>query len=165
MEPSTEQMRLRRDTGGEWTLIGGAARRVAELDWVPAPVVPARLPIAAGRKIAELKRTPVLLIERDGRLAGLVDQQRLDDGPADARLEDAMHPLDLCLTPATSLARARELFARTALAVLPVAAGAFVLGAVTRDAVETALPALERDAGIARRRPRAGDDIRRRHAA
>jgi len=47
-----------------------------------------------------------------------------------------MRPLDLYLRPAMSVAQAREVFIRARTNVLPVLAGGFVLGAVTRRDVE-----------------------------
>jgi CBS domain-containing protein len=119
--------------------IGEAARRVGDLALAAAPVLPAHLPMAAGRKVAELKGASILLVERGGRLVGVVDQTALLAAADEARLGDAMKGLDVCLTPTTPLARARELFARTATTALPVAAGAFLLGAIQRGAVERAL--------------------------
>lgn len=119
--------------------IGETARRVGDLALGAAPVLPAHLPMSAGRKVAELKAATLLLVERDGRLVGVVDQNALLAAADDARLGDAMKGLDVCLTPATPLARARELFARAGAAALPVAAGAFLLGVVQRSAVERAL--------------------------
>jgi CBS domain-containing protein len=50
-----------------------------------------------------------------------------------------MLPIDGCLSAATPLVRARELFVRAGTATLPVAAGAFLIGAVSRGDVERAL--------------------------
>ena len=49
-----------------------------------------------------------------------------------------MSPLDFCVRPAMSLAHARELFIRARATALPVIAGGFVLGAVTRADLERA---------------------------
>lgn len=119
--------------------VPAVAQQVAELPLAAAPVVPAHLTMAGARKVAELKRSPVVLVDRDGVLAGIVDQQGLLAGADDARAGDAMRPLDTCLSATTSLARARELFVRTGSAALPVAAGAFLLGVVTRAALDRAL--------------------------
>lgn len=126
------------------------AQQVAELPFTAAPVIPAHLTMAAARKIAELKRSLVLLVERDGVLAGIIDQHKLLASSDDLRAGDAMRPLEMCLSATTTLVRARELFVRTGSAALPVAAGAFLLGVVTRAAVDRALRDAERvelDAG------------------
>jgi hypothetical protein len=127
----------------------GPARQVAELPLAPAPVIP---------KIAELKGSPILLVEGDGALAGILDEHKLLATADDVQAGDAMRPLDVCLAATTSLARARELFLRTGSAALPVAAGAFLLGVVTRAAIDGALRDLERqdaddrDAPVPRRK-------------
>lgn len=117
----------------------GTTHLVAELPLAPAPVIPAHLTMAAARKIADLKRSPVLLVERDGLLAGVIDQHGLLASADDVRAGDAMRPLESCLGANTPLASARELFVRTGSAALPVAAGAFLLGVVTRASVDRAL--------------------------
>ncbi len=149
-----------------------AARRVGDLALDAAPVLPAHLTMAAGRKVAELKRAPLLLVERAGRLVGVVDRNALRAAPGDDRLGDAMKRLDVCLTPLTALARARELFIRTGAAALPVAAGALLLGVVSRAAVGRAARSLER-LEVARpgsrlappAAPASGKPAHRRHAA
>jgi CBS domain-containing protein len=131
--------------------INEAARPVGDLPLGAAPVLPAHLTMAAGRKVAELKKATLVLVERDGRLVGVVDQTALLSAADGEQLGDAMKRLDVCLAPTTPLARARELFARTGAAALPVAAGSFLLGVVERTAVERALPEVEwREVGTAR---------------
>ncbi len=126
--------------------------------------------MAAARKVAELKRSPVLLVERDGVLAGIIDENKLLASSDDVRAGDAMRTLENCLAATTPLARARELFVRTGSAALPVAAGAFLLGVVTRAALDRALRDVERvqletGRAVAKRgRPDAGA-VRRRKAA
>lgn len=93
----------------------------------------------AARKIAELKRAAVLFVERDGQLVGILDERVLVEAPDDAEIAGRMRPIGLCLRPTTSAARARELFVRAGTSALPVAAGAFLLGAVSRADVERAL--------------------------
>jgi CBS domain-containing protein len=60
-----------------------------------------------------------------------------DDETQTARV---MKPLGLYLRPSMSVAQARELFIRARATVLPVIAGGFVLGAVTRGELERAKP-------------------------
>ena len=95
--------------------------------------------MTAARKIAELKRAAVLFVERDGQLVGILDERVLVEAPDDAEIAARMRPIGLCLRPTTSAARARELFVRAGTSALPVAAGAFLLGAVSRADVERAL--------------------------
>ena len=49
-----------------------------------------------------------------------------------------MRPLATWLRPATPVTEARELFIRARADILPVVAGGFILGAVTRSDVERA---------------------------
>lgn len=144
---------------------------VGDLALAPAPVIPAKVTMAAARKIADLKGSPILLVERDGILAGVLDPAALMTSPDDRSAGDAMCRLDFSLTPTTPLPRARELFVRTGSAALPVAAGAFLLGVLTRSALERGLRQLEcppLDAG-SRRQPRLDapgrSDVGRRNAA
>ena len=113
--------------------------RVGDLPIRAVPSIPAHLSMAAARKIAELKRTTVLFVERDGRLMGTLDEQDLIEAPDDAEVAACLRSIELCLGPATTAERARELFVRSRTTALPVAAGAFMLGAVSRADVERAL--------------------------
>jgi hypothetical protein len=85
----------------------GAALQVADLTLIPAPVIPAHLTMAAARKVAELKSSSIVLVERDGVLVGIIDQPALTASADDARTGAAMRPLDVCLGATTSLACAR----------------------------------------------------------
>jgi CBS domain-containing protein len=121
--------------------------------------------MSAARKIAELKRAPLLLADRDGILVGVVDERALLAASDDQDVAGAMKRLDLCVTPATPLVRARELLLRTGADALPVAAGAFLLGVVTRAAIERAVREPAR-ADMSVGRPSAGRrGLRRRTAA
>jgi CBS domain-containing protein len=128
--------------------------RVGDLPVVAAPAVPAHLTMSAARKIAELKRAPLLLAERDGILVGVIDERALLSAADDSEVAAAMKRLDHCLTPTTTLARARELLLRTGADALPVAAGALLLGVVTRAAIERAVrePAARADLDVGRLR-------------
>jgi len=95
--------------------------------------------MAAARKVAALKRVTVLFVERDGRLVGVLDERALTASPDDAKVAATMQTIGLCLHPATSVWRARELFRWSRVSVLPVTVGAFLLGAITRADVEEAL--------------------------
>jgi CBS domain-containing protein len=113
--------------------------RVGDLPIRAIPTIPAHLSMAAARKIAELKRATVLFVERDGRLMGTLDEQTLVEAPDDAEVADCLRSIELCLGPTTTAERAQELFVRSRTTALPVAAGAFLLGAVSRADVERAL--------------------------
>jgi CBS domain-containing protein len=56
-----------------------------------------------------------------------------------AEVAATMKTIGLCLHPATSVWRARELFIWSRVSVLPVTVGAFLLGAITRADVDEAL--------------------------
>jgi CBS domain-containing protein len=94
--------------------------------------------MTAARKVAALKRAPLLFVERGGRLIGAIDERALADAADDAALGAIMAPIGPCLDPAMSIARARDLFSLARLPALPVAVGTFLLGAVTRGEVEQA---------------------------
>ncbi len=113
--------------------------RVGDLPLISVPAVPAHLPMAAARKIAALKRAPLLLAEREGVLVGVLDEQALLAAADDLEVGRVAKRLELAVTPATPVTRARELLLRTGADALPVSAGAFLLGVVTRAALERAV--------------------------
>ena len=103
------------------------------------PVIPSHLSMDAARKVAVLKQIPLLLVERDGHIVGTIDERGFaTDYDLAALAAAAMTPLQAYLRPATPVTEARELFVRARAGVLPVVAGGFVLGAVTRADVERA---------------------------
>jgi CBS domain-containing protein len=113
--------------------------RIGDLRARTIPAVPEHVTIAAARKVAALKRVAELFVERDGRLVGVLDERTLAGAAEDAEVATVMAPIDVCLHPAMSAARARELFMQSRAAVLPVTFGALLLGAVARVDVEQAL--------------------------
>jgi CBS domain-containing protein len=70
---------------------------------------------------------------------GTLDEHALVEAPDDAEVTDCLRSIELCLGPTTTAERAQELFVRSRTTALPVAAGAFLLGAVSRADVERAL--------------------------
>ena len=112
------------------------APRVGDMPMRPIPVVAAHLPIAAAREVAAWKRIALLLVELEEQIVGTVDESVLAAAADETPTGAAMNPLDVCLRPAMSVAQARELFVRARATVLPVIAGGFVLGAVTRADME-----------------------------
>jgi CBS domain-containing protein len=113
--------------------------RVGDLPIRAVPIIPAHLSMAAARKIAELKRATVLFVERDGRLMGTLDEHALVEAPDQAEVAGCLRTIELCLGPSTTAERAHELFIRSCTTALPVTAGAFLLGAISRADVERAL--------------------------
>jgi len=118
----------------------GEAPRVGDMPMRRIPVIAAHLPMAAARKVAALKRIGVLLVEREEQIVGTVDESVLSAADDETPTATAMNPLCLCLSPAMSVAQARELFIRARATVLPVIAGGFVLGAVARADLERTKP-------------------------
>jgi CBS domain-containing protein len=115
----------------------GDTVRVGDLPIRRIPVIPAHLSMDAARKVAVLKQSALLLVERDGHIVGTIDERAFATNYHLAAVAAAaMTPLATCLRPATPVSEARELFVRARAAILPVVAGGFILGAVTRSDVE-----------------------------
>jgi CBS domain-containing protein len=112
----------------------------------PPPVVPAHLTMAAARKIARLKCADILLVEDGERMVGVVDGYALEAASEDAPITDAMKPMFPCLRPDAGARRARDLLMRHSLPALLVTVDRFVVGAVSRAAVERVLASHRRDA-------------------
>jgi hypothetical protein len=117
---------------------GGGVLRVGHLPIRAIPVIPVHLSMAAARKVAALKQIALLLVERDEQIVGTIEEHALAAGHDAMPVADAMRALAPCLRPSTPVAEAREQFIRARAAILPVAAGGFILGAVTRAVVERA---------------------------
>jgi CBS domain-containing protein len=113
--------------------------RVGDLPLRPIPVIAMRLSMAAAREIAALKRTALLLVESDDLLVGVIDERPLATAGNDVGVADVMKPLGVCLHPAMAIARARDVFLAERAPILPVVAGGFVIGAITRGEVEAEL--------------------------
>jgi CBS domain-containing protein len=112
--------------------------RIGDLPTRTIPAVAEHVTIAGARKVAELKHVTSLFVERDGRLVGVLDERALAAND-DAEVATMMAPIDVCLHPAMTAARARELFIQARASILPVTFGALLLGAVARHDVEQAL--------------------------
>jgi CBS domain-containing protein len=112
---------------------------VGDLRRQTLPAVAEHVTISAARKVAALKRVTALFVERDGRLVGVLDDRRLAAAADEADVSDVMAPVDVCLHPAMTAARARELFLQARVSILPLAFGALSLGAVARDDVDHVL--------------------------
>ncbi len=113
--------------------------RVGDLPIRGAPVIPAHLPMGGARKIAALRQAALLFVSRGAQLVGILDDRALSAAPDGARAEVWMSPVAGCLSAATPLVRAIELFILSGSATLPVAAGAFLIGTIARADVERAL--------------------------
>ena len=121
------------------TRLEGDPVRVRDLPIRRVPVIPSHLTMDAARKVAVLKQIALLLVERDGQIVGTIDERGFAsqyDLAADAA--SAMTPLEAYLRPSTPVTEALELFVRASADILPVIAGGFILGAVTRRDVERA---------------------------
>ena len=112
--------------------------RVGDLPIRRVPVIPAHLTMGAARKVAQLKQVSLLLVERDDQIVGTIDERALAADHDLTAVAAAMRPLAQWLRPATPASEAREQFIRARAAILPVIAGGFILGAVTRSDVERA---------------------------
>jgi hypothetical protein len=111
---------------------------VAHLPIRRLPVIPAHLSMGAARKVALLRQTALLLVEREEQIVGTIDERALAADHDLTAVAAAMRPLARFLRPATPVTEARELFIRMRVSILPVIAGGFVLGAVTRGDVDRA---------------------------
>jgi CBS domain-containing protein len=116
----------------------GDTVRIGDLPIRGVPVIPMHLTMAAARKVAMLKQASLLLVERDDQIVGTIDDRSLAGEHDLTAVAAAMRPLATSLRPATPVSEARELFIRARATILPVVAGGFILGAVTRSDVERA---------------------------
>ena len=113
--------------------------RVGDLPIRRVPVIPSHLSMDAARKVAVLRQISLLLVEHEDQIVGTIDERAFaSEYDLAAVAAVAMTPLEACLRPATPVTEARELFARASADILPVVAGGFILGAVTRSDVERA---------------------------
>jgi CBS domain-containing protein len=145
MDGTTERW----STGGQtpWVLVaardepGRGAIPVFDVMRAATAAVPSWLPVAAARKVAVLKAVDHLLVEQDGRLTGIVSGIDMDAASDETAVGALAKSLSLSVRPTTPLARARGLMLKNGVGYLPVVAGAWLIGVVTRDAVERALRA------------------------
>ena len=112
---------------------------VADVMGRAAPVAPSHLPVWAARKIAQLRKAQAVFVEAEGRLFGVVETRVLGRAPDADPLSAHMRPIFFSVQPTTSVARVRELLIRQRVSCLPVAAGAFLVGTISRADVERAL--------------------------
>jgi CBS domain-containing protein len=122
---------------------------VADLMTRPQPVVPSHLSMGAARKIARLKAADSLIVEDKGCLVGILDSEILRSGSDEQRVGDCLKPLSSCLSPTTTLESARALLIQHGVGSLPVAAGPFLVGSLSRSAVERSLAAPKRLVSLA----------------
>jgi CBS domain-containing protein len=135
---------------GEQTLWGHVAARdepghgsIPVFDVMKActAAVPAWLSVAAARKVAVLKAVDHLLVEQDGRLTGIVSGMDLDAASDETPVGALARSVSLSVRPTTSLAHARALMLKIGVGCLPVFAGTWLVGMITRDVIERALRA------------------------
>jgi len=129
--------------------------RVIDVMGKPQPVVPLHLLMGAARKIARLKSADALMVEDKGNLVGFLDARSLRDAPDHRRVDACVEPLRLFLAPTTTVAEARALLVKSGASSLPVAAGHFLLGSVSRAAVERFFSRINADAFPFERMPAA----------
>lgn len=113
--------------------------RVAEAMTRLNPIVPGHISMGAARKIAALKATDTLIVEDKGNLIGILDPETLLSAGDEQRVSDCLKSIRICLTPTTTLMRARALMIEHGLASFPVAAGPFLVGSISRSDVERTL--------------------------
>jgi CBS domain-containing protein len=128
--------------------------RVIDVMGKPQPIVPSHILMGAARKIARLKSADALIVEEKGSLVGFLDARCLREAPDDRRVDACLEPLQLFLAPTTTVAEARALLVESGASSLPVAAGPFLLGSVSRAAVERSF-SRTRTAAAAERTPAA----------
>jgi hypothetical protein len=112
---------------------------VGHLMTPPHPIIPKHISMGAARKVASLKSADALLVEDGGSLAGFIDSRVLVTAKDDERVADCLQPLGFCLSPTTTVARARELLTEHCALSFVVAAGGFLLGSISRASVERSL--------------------------
>jgi CBS domain-containing protein len=105
----------------------------------PPPAVPSRLTIAAARKIGALRSTEILLVELEGHLLGVLDLKRIATERDAEPIADHMCSLARALSPTATAQRARDWLVARGLSAVPVVVGMFLVGAVSRAALERAL--------------------------
>ena len=121
------------------TRLEGDPVRVRDLPIRRVPVIPSHLTMDAARKVAVLKQIALLLVERDGHIVGTINERAFaTQYDLAAVAATAMTPLEGYLRPSTPVTEALDLFVRASADILPVVAGGFILGAVTRRDVERA---------------------------
>jgi CBS domain-containing protein len=131
--------------GGGPLFEGTDGQPSGELMTQAVATVPPWISMAAARKVAALKSAELLLVAEEDRLLGFVIVSELGDAPDEDKVSARLRGADalrgwraLSVTPATPAARARQIMLKNRLACLPVLAGSFVVGAITRDAIERA---------------------------
>jgi CBS domain-containing protein len=129
----------RQECGERYGEREGGEPLVADVMGRVAPVAPSHLPVWAARKIAQLKKAQAIFVEAEGRLFGVVEARVLDRAPDGDPLSAHMRPIFFSVQPTTSVARVRELLIRQRVSCLPVAAGMFLVGTISRADVERAL--------------------------
>lgn len=128
--------KLRRVREGTHPIGRAKNPQVVDLMTNPYPVVPAHISMDAARKIARLKSADALVVEDKGNLVGWLDACSLREAGGGQRVDVCVKSLRLCLTPTTTVSEARALFVKSGASSLPIAAGPFLIGSVSRAAVE-----------------------------
>jgi CBS domain-containing protein len=146
-EIAPERGRPSRATG----LAPAEDQRVIDVMGKPQPIVPSHILMSAARKIARLKSVDTLIVEDKGSLVGFLDARSLRDAPDHQRVDACIEPLGIFLSPTTTVAEARALLIGTGASSLPVAAGPFLIGSVSRAAVERSFSRIHAGASAAQK--------------
>jgi CBS domain-containing protein len=101
-----------------------------------APTVPEQLTVSAARKIANLKHTSWLFVGTDGSLLGILDVAALPSAADGDLVSVHTKPIALGLRPTSPASIARGLLRQHGLPCLPVTVGKFLVGTVSREAVD-----------------------------
>jgi signal-transduction protein with cAMP-binding, CBS, and nucleotidyltransferase domain len=112
---------------------------VGDVMTVALPTVPPWITMGAARRVAALKRIGLLLVADGQRMIGFLGPSVLAEAP-DGDLVSAWTGRGVAsVTPWTRVADARETMLKNRINCLPVLAGAFLIGVVTRDSLERTL--------------------------
>lgn len=94
--------------------------------------------VSSARRLVLENDVHHMLVLENGTLAGIVCRDDLRLADRNARVGDCMSSPVLCITPDTTLQEAVDLMGANDVDCLPVVTGAFLVGIVTRAALETA---------------------------
>jgi CBS domain-containing protein len=94
--------------------------------------------VSSARRLVLENDVHHMLVLENGTLAGIVCRDDLRFADRNARVGDCMSSPVLCITPDTTLQEAVDLMGANDVDCLPVVTGAFLVGIVTREALETA---------------------------
>jgi CBS domain-containing protein len=94
--------------------------------------------VASAQRLAFENGIHHLLVLENGTLAGIICREDLRLASSDSLVGDCMSSPVLCITPETTLQEAVDIMGANDIDCLPVVTGAFLVGIVTRNALEGA---------------------------